>query len=368
MQTIKKDSDIELATENIKCLGADDIILASYLGSGSSLIGGILIELGLDYIEGYQEKITKNKSSTDVVLPMWRKHWRQLDTKYDSAKPKELRLFKTHFYPVSYKKAKPTTAVLLIRDARDAVISYYNWRKGFSDETGSLSDFLCTNGFYGKKPFDDWTSYIEEWLNWGNADNHRLYVIKYEDLKFNPQNTVKKLLKFLKIRRSNAEIEQAVANSRFSKIKNEEAKVLHNTNQPRIFRKGLVGEWRNTLSSEDLNQIKPQTVKMLKKYHYTAVNHQKFQLVTHWFIGCNALTEKHMQNIINKGEKAAFITLCRKSLQNINYSDLTIIKGSFLPKYLDFMHGNIYIGAVNEEIRRSVENIAKINGCKLQYI
>lgn len=367
MQTAEKDSDLKLATENIKKLGADDIILASYLGSGSSLIGGILIELGLDYIEGYQEKISKNKNQTEVVLPLWRKHWTQLDTKYENNKPRELRLFKTHFYPVSYKKAKPTTAVLLIRDARDAVISYYNWRKGFSDETGTLSEFLRTDGFYGKKPFDDWTSYIEEWLNWGNADRHRLHLIKYEDLKFNPQQTIKKLLKFLKVRRSNTEIERAIENSRFSKIKKEEVKALQNTNQPRIFRKGLVGEWRHTLSTADLALIKPQTAKMLKKYQYTAAEQKKFPAVKHWFIGCDASTDTYLQDVLKRGEKAVLIPLGQKYNKTDN-PNLSVIKGAFLPKYSDLICGNIYIAADNEEIVRSIENIAKINGYKLQYI
>lgn len=367
MQAAKKNSDLKLATENIKKLGSDDIILASYLGSGSSLIGGILIELGLDYIEGYQERISKNKHQTEVVLPLWRKHWIQLDTKYENNKSRELRLFKTHFYPVSYKKAKPTTAVLLIRDARDAVISYYNWRKGFSDETGTLSEFLQTNGFYGKKPFDDWTAYIEEWLNWGNASGHKLHLIKYEDLKFNPQQTIKKLLKFLKIRRSRTEITRAIENSRFSKIKKAETKVLQNADQPRIFRKGLVGEWHNTLSTADLSLIQPQTVKMLKKYQYTAANQKKFSSVKHWFIGYNASTDTYLQDVLNRSEKAVLIPLGQKYNKTEN-PNLSVIKGAFLPKYSDLISGNIYIATDNEEIARSIENIATTNGYKVQYI
>lgn len=367
MQSSEKDLDIKLATENIQNLESGDIILASYLGSGSSLIGGILIELGLDYIEGYQEKISKNKQQTDVVLPLWRKHWKQLDTKYNYTKPKELRLFKTHFYPQSYTNAKPDTAVLLIRDARDAVISYYNWRKGFSDEKGTLSDFLTTPGYYGKKPFDDWTSYIEEWCNWGNKANHRLYLLKYEDLKFNPKQTIKSLLKFLKIKRSDAEIEQAVENSRFSKIKKEEMQTLKNSNKPRIFRKGLVGEWRNTLSPQDLHCIKEETDDMLKKYRYIETNKKQFQQFTHWFIGYNTDTEKHIQSLTEQGEKVVLIPLKSKHC-NIKSPNLSVLNGPFLPCFLDIIHQNIYLSVQNEEVVRSVENVARVNGFALFYI
>lgn len=367
MQMAEKDLDLKIATENIQNLEADDIILASYLGSGSSLIGGILIELGLDYIEGYQEKISKNKQKTDVVLPLWRKHWKQLDTKYDIAKPKELRLFKTHFYPVSYAKAKPNTAVLLIRDARDAVISYYNWRKGFSDEYGTLSEFLTTDGYYGKKPFDDWTSYIEEWCKWGNKAGHRLYMIKYEDLKFNPKETIKSLLKFLKIKRNAAEIEQAIENSRFSKIKKEEIQALKNSDQPRIFRKGLVGEWRNTLSAQDLSGIKAKTSSLLQKYQYTKADKSKFMPFTHWFIGYNAGIRKHIQALLKRGEKVALIPL-KPRYCNLKSPDFLVLSGPFLPNFLDIIHGHIYLAAPNEEIGRSVQNVAEINGFMLTDI
>lgn len=367
MQTGEKDLDLKIAEENIKNLAAEDIILASYLGSGSSLIGGILIELGLDYIEGYQEKISKNKRQTDVVLPLWRKHWKQLDTKYNLTKPKELRLFKTHFYPESFANAKPRKAVLLIRDARDAVISYYNWRKGFSDEYGTLSDFLTTAGYYGKKPFDDWTSYIEEWHKWGSKFEHQLYLIKYEDLKFNPKETVRNLLNFLKIKRSSAEIERAVENSRFSKIKKEETQVLKNNNQPRIFRKGLIGEWRNTLSLQDLSCIKEKTTDMLRKYCYIETEKKHFQQFTHWFIGYNTAARRQIQNLLQHGEKVVLIPL-KPRYCNIESPNFLVIKGPFLPKFLDIINGNIYLSGPDEEIVRSIENIAQIKKMTLLNI
>lgn len=365
MSGSEKDADLKLATENIKKLENDDVILASYLGSGSSLMGGILLELGLDYIEGYQEKISENKRKTDVVLPLWRKHWRQLEEKYMIEKSREVRFFKTHFYPESYVNAKPNTAVLLVRDARDAVISYYNWRRGFSDEKGSLSDFLNTKGFYGKKPFDDWTSYIEKWIEWGNEAGHQLCLVKYEDLKFNPLKTIKNLLKSLKIKRTKKEIENAVENSRFSKIKSEEMKYLKDKNQPRIFRKGLVGEWKNTLQPDDLKLMKKKTLKMLEQFQYSKKNKNNLSCFNHWFIGYNRSTRKYLKEVLNRGEKAVLICLKQQYRGGIISPNLKVITGDFLPEFLDMISGNIYISSANEEIMKSVENIAKINNFKL---
>ena len=261
---MKKDADIELATANISNLRKEDVILASYPGSGSSLLGGILIELGIDYIEGYQEKINSDQMATDTVNPMWRSHWPQLATKYDK-KMIGLRAFKTHFYPISFKDSAPTKSILLIRDARDAVISYYNWRKNFSDETGTLYDFISRDGYYGKKPFDDWAEYIDAWELWGQ--NNDLLIVRYEDLKFYPETTIPKILLFLNIKPDSHKISLAIKNTALTKIQAEEAQTINDTTK-RIFRKGLVGEWRSVLSDNIFPFIKQNTLQKLFRFGY----------------------------------------------------------------------------------------------------
>ncbi len=255
----------DLMQKNINAMTSADVILASYLGSGSSLLGGILIELGIDYVEGYQEEIISSHDQTVVSIPYWREHWPQLLNKYKNNKVSThaLKAVKSHYYPSAFSESGVQKAVLLVRDARDAVISYYNWRCGFSDETGTLNDFLSREGFTGRRPFDDWTDFNEEWLSWGKEN--KIHVIRYEDIKLDPLNTIKALLSFLDHECDAQSIIKAIENSSFSKISKEEKSATGK----KIFRKGLIGEWRETLSKNDLSLISQKTFSMLAFLQYT---------------------------------------------------------------------------------------------------
>ncbi|MBP5707827.1 MAG: sulfotransferase domain-containing protein [Alphaproteobacteria bacterium] len=334
---MKKDADIELAFKNIPNLTEQDIILASYPGCGSSLLGGILIELGIDYIEGYQEQIVPNQLNTNTVNPMWRSHWPQLAKKYD----KEmigLRGFKTHFYPESFENAAPKKAILLIRDARDAVISYYNWRKNFSDETGTLYDFISRDGYYGKKPFDDWAEYIDAWEKWGKA--HELLIVKYEDLKFTPEFAIREILSFLNIHLDNTKIQQAIENVSFSKIQQDESKSQPHSNK-KIFRKGLVGEWRGVLSNNMFSFIKKNTLEKLFRFGY---EEKSVQLKTY---PCTYILPKD---------------------GTVAPDDAYIIKEPIKPCFLGTLHGTVYVGIDTREIIRSVQYICETRNQELQFL
>lgn len=243
----------------------DDIAVVSYLGSGSSLLGGILIELGIDYIEGYQEKIIPSQHKSFVHIPYWREHWPQLLNKYNDKKIPEnaLRIVKSHYYPHAFEKSSVDKVVLLVRDVRDAVLSYYHWRCGFSDEAGTLHDFLRREGFTGRRPFDDWADFNTEWLKWGKSK--QIHVIRYEDIKLNPIKTVRSLLSFLKQDRDINAIRRAIENSSFLKVSKEEVSA-----DRKIFRKGLIGEWRLSLDEEAKKLITQKAYDTLDLLEYTS--------------------------------------------------------------------------------------------------
>lgn len=260
----------DLLAQNISHLNHDDVAVVSYLGSGSSLLGSMLLSLNIDYVEGYQEEIIPGQKRTVVRIPYWRNNWAQLARKYElhNLDNNALRVMKAHYYPESFRGAKLDKAILLVRDARDAVISYYHWRKGFSDETGSLHDFLARDGFYNKKPFQDWADYARSWVEWGTR--HSLHIVRYEDLKFAPVETLRSLLSFLGQARSNQEILESIKTSSFAALSNTEKKTLKVSGAPQIFRKGQVGEWLAVLDKAALANVTEDTLHWLDQLGYVA--------------------------------------------------------------------------------------------------
>ncbi len=259
-----------LLAQNISRLNYDDVAVVSYLGSGSSLLGSMLLSLNIDYVEGYQEEIIPGQKQTVVKIPYWRDNWAQLAHKYElyNLGDNTLRVMKAHYYPDSFKESKLNKAILLVRDARDAVISYYHWRKGFSDEMGSLHDFLARDGFYNKKPFQDWADYARSWVEWGAR--HSLHIVRYEDLKFSPVETLRSLLLFLGQARSNQEILESIKTSSFAALSNTERKTLKVSDAPQIFRKGQVGEWLAVLDKAALANVTEDTLHWLDQLGYVA--------------------------------------------------------------------------------------------------
>ena len=83
-------------------------------------------------------------------------------------------------------------------------------------------------------------------------------------------------------------------------------KSMHDSAQPKIFRKGLVGEWRSTLSAEDLKCLRDETMVMLAKYQYTTANSDQFQHIRHWFVGLKSSAETYIESLIQRKENNIF--------------------------------------------------------------
>lgn len=335
----------DLLAQNIALLTAKDVALVSYPGSGSSLLGGIFMNLGIDYIEGYQEQIVPEQHKTITKIPYWREQWSQLSDKYNLHDFSEecLRTIKAHHYPVSFKDSKIKKAILLVRDARDAVISYYHWRKGFSDEKEELHDFICRDGYYNKKPFDDWTAFCTSWKEWGN--DHELHVIRYEDIKFNPLQTIQETLRFLGLERSEDQILTSLEKSSFSKVKQQETNALDNKDSPRIFRKGQVGEWMEVLDDKSLSMISSKTYACLEDLSY--ISHP------------NRVDENVLTIISDKPIADEFAHDIK-----IEYAPdkIQVLQDSFLIQHMDSMlAGPCLILSGNAEITKSVSARCALN-------
>lgn len=143
-------------------------------------------------------------------------------------------LCKTHFayspkHPMAAQTAK---AVLIIRDPRDVFFSSLNYRRlsglteeQMSDETYAKR-FIATMGDPDFKSlgFGTWASHIESWKD-NNAFPVR--VIKYEDLKADPANTLKQIAEFIGYSFEDETISAAVKASSFDSMRAMEIREKH---------------------------------------------------------------------------------------------------------------------------------------------
>lgn len=119
-----------------------------------------------------------------------------------------------------------------------------------------------------------WSLHVQSWVS---DLPIRVLVIRYEDMFSTPLETFSKGLKFLNIERSGDELEEAIAEASFNKLQQYEQNFGFREKpsaDTQFFRKGIVGDWRNTLSDKQVKRIIQDHGEMMHRYGYLDTNNQ----------------------------------------------------------------------------------------------
>jgi hypothetical protein len=229
-------------------LKPQDAFLASFPRSGSTWLRFMLYEIlsgedaGFLKIEDRLPEIHRHRGSQPIL-------------------PGGGRLIKTHEnYRIDYKRA-----VLLVRDVRDVFFSVYAGyvALGLAPilSKGDVDSFLKTFLEGEAVHTGSWQEHTRSWLESPLAKNGNLMVIRYEDLRRNPEELVGQLLQFVGVTPDVRSIRRAIENNTLQQMraKEDNAKkagehsiLLGNRTGAdevsRFVRKGAVGGWRDKLT------------------------------------------------------------------------------------------------------------------------
>jgi len=158
----------------------------------------------------------------------------------------------------NYLKYKNKKIIFLVRDPRDVVVSsYFHQVKRNKIFNGELSDFLRDEKFGIKSIIKINNTFLHA------LDFNKMLLIKYENLKTNPKEEIKKVLNFVEIQFSNESvIDKAISFSSFDNMQKMEKENKFNnwrltpadSNDLESFkvRKGMVGGYYNYLNKKDI--------------------------------------------------------------------------------------------------------------------
>lgn len=135
--------------------------------------------------------------------------------------------FKTHqawseMHPLA---ALTTRAVLLVRDPRDVLLSGLNFARLKRGYAGTDLEYAETFIEHGGDPAwiklgdDSWSAHYSSWTQ---HDDFPVHILKYEDLKANPERELARLLEFLELPLEPKLIETAAERASLSKLRNTE--------------------------------------------------------------------------------------------------------------------------------------------------
>jgi hypothetical protein len=244
-------------------LKPQDAFLASYPRSGSTWLRFMVFEIlfgeeaGFRKIEDRLPEIHTHRGIPPIL-------------------PEGGRLIKTHEpYRSDYKKA-----VLLIRDVRDVFLSTYAGciSNGLAPlvSKGDIDSFLMS--FVEGKALNmgSWQQHARSWLQCPLATNGNLLVVRYEQLRQNPEQKIGEMLQFLGITPNFQVIRRAIENNSLQRMraKEDNAKnagersiVLgnrkHKEEESRFVRKGAVGGWRDKLTDAQVRLLEQYAGEML---------------------------------------------------------------------------------------------------------
>jgi hypothetical protein len=142
-------------------------------------------------------------------------------------------IIKTHRLP---EDSEP--ALYLVRDGRDALVSYARYRVAFRSKRGKIRSFdsELRNLVEGQGPFGKWESHVFEWTR--DRRGGTTTLVRFEDLIARPVEVFRKAL---------AEADTGLELLEAGTIPSFDE--LHRR-WPDFFRKGEAGTWRAEMSEE----------------------------------------------------------------------------------------------------------------------
>jgi hypothetical protein len=253
----------ELYRQNLARLGMDDVVVANVGGSGQSLIGNILFEAGLNYVDAYTEVLHEDGHALPAdEHTTYRQHFASLYDKDNTGDGRLTSLWprfvKTHHPPIIFDTATIGGVWLLVRDPRDTIYAGYQWRAAFGEEVWdqvpeTFLEFLRGHGDFSSDPVADWCAFHTAWLERARQCAHS-EVLTFEDLKTQPVPVVSTALRRLGVEVDEDRLRHAVEASSFARMREHEDRVSapqqDGVAQPRMVRAGKVDGWREWMTPE----------------------------------------------------------------------------------------------------------------------
>ncbi len=183
--------------------------------------------------------------------------------------------FKSHDLPrPDYRRV-----VYLVRDGRDVMVSYFHHLVGVRERRGLATDLRAVvEGRYSPTPDFRWHLHTERWLD--NPFGARLLVVRYEDLRRDTPGQLARLCEFVGIERTPEQIERAVAQATFEKMRDKEqreglgrrdwgrGRPRRSPDRP-FMRRGVVGSHVDELPPDVLEVFERTAGPTLRRLGYT---------------------------------------------------------------------------------------------------
>ena len=167
-------------------------------------------------------------------------------------------------------------ALYFIRNPLDVAISFANHSNCSIDQSiermGNSTFAFCKGQLRQHNQLRQWLlSWSMHVQSWAKAQNMRCLVLRYEDMVSDPLTTFSKAVDFLKIEASLEAIANAIDHAKIETLQALEEKGGFSEKPAKVarfFRKGIAGDWKNTLTEAQVNQVLQDHGETMREYGY----------------------------------------------------------------------------------------------------
>jgi Sulfotransferase domain len=233
-----------LVARRYQKLSDHDALLASYPRSGTTWLRFLLYEslLGVATAFGEVRRGVPGVQKVDIGIPV-----------LDSGG----RIVQTH-EPYCDRDRR---VVYVVRDPRSVVVSEYRWQRYSGFYAGSLDTFFKHFLVGRTNPWGSWGDHVEFWQQSPAARNDHLHIVRYEDLRSDPEGKFAAVLSFLGVEKDPSLIKQVIENNTVERMraKEDEARARRGAEPKKDLRfvnTGTVGGWATVLSPTQQDAIR----------------------------------------------------------------------------------------------------------------
>jgi len=158
----------------------------------------------------------------------------------------------------------------LLRDGRDAVVSYHHYRVNRNRMKISQSDYL-RRSLAGRFRYGSWQAHVEGW--WQQQDHPNVCIVRYEDMMENAALQLRRVLDHFGLEVPDDHVQFAVQRSSVERVSKGFTKVA--AARRKQFSGGTGGghgKWREKFSAEDLTLFMKHAGPMLKTLGYASAS------------------------------------------------------------------------------------------------
>ncbi len=228
-----------------------DVFFASYPRSGTTWSRFTLYEI----LTGGEASFT---TVNDVIRPVYSGRGKAI-------LPENDRLIHTHEpYHKEYQRA-----IYLVRDPRDVLLSEFAYTTALEFFQGDLDEFVATFLYGRVNPFGAWPQHIDSWLDSPIANSSDFMLVRYEDLRRNPQEGFGRMAEFLGVNPGPDLIQRAIVRNTVDKMKEKERNEPQRASAKGEFvRSGSVQGWRAKLSASHVALVQKYAGEQLLRLGY----------------------------------------------------------------------------------------------------